>query len=1017
MAAPVIAIDFGTTRTKVGYFDSNRREPKLVELGRETRAIIPSIFYVPFKGDRLVGDDAQDMLDQDPEGIIIGLKKEIHKLGKKRLGRGRPSIDRVELASTLFCFVRSGCSDEVFHVDVVQCVLTVPVTFEEQKRERIRQAAELAGFRDIAIVDEPVAAAKYWLATSGQTIADTVVVCDVGGGTTDLALLRYRDGHFAPVPDVPPAGFTLGGNHVDENIWEDVLGNDATANVADSCRSAFLARLRRAKELLTRDHREQIPLALGETKLTIPRTVVEERTREFVEEVAKWTRHFFERCQAVASVQDSPILLVGGASRLAGLKDALEQLAPGRVYQWNYSDYATVLGAVECPASAPTWVSGRAVGPVPASTNMKPPVTVKATPTEHVTTTEPSRDARDFLARVHELLEQAQQGISEPSSEDPTLREQQLNDAVRHAQAACDLEPEWPDAFYVKGKVLSEQSEYTLAAAAVTACLRLEPEYPEAWGLRGLCKFKSGDFLGARQDFDQEIQRRPSETSYRLRAAACVRIGDAAAGFADLRSAMELSEEEISRACLCAIAGFLLHRRLKNPTEAVPFYGRALSSLSVETTSDEASAFTEDCQTFDILKSMITAPLREAPGVQAAPVASVQRHLWQAIMAIGGECDRSTVATFVEHCGKHDVADDEIWKIEPEFCRHRADICAADGDGDGAVVWLKRLWEQRPEYDVRTISEDPGIKSAAWQSGLRDLLKVKLAYEEDHGALLNHVTITNESAFRLTAIEVTVLVTRKDGKPGPPILRRLDSLAPGESHEWEDVFQGGGWFGRNIGSVTVDWKCAEGAPATSDRVLTSTSNAESSKVESSSSDVADVRVACPQCRKDNVIAPSNVGNDFRCIHCGETITGPKPSGQAMEAGETSKWEAPCPHCGQPSYTMLSTGKCPHCDSEDIAEVEAVAEIVELEAVPDIVEAEAVADIVEAEAVAEQDAPKQRRTRRRWYYSIDDKKRQGPVSALELRALIATGIVKREHYVSKDGKGWARADKLKGVNWP
>jgi len=61
MTAPAVAIDFGTTRTKVAYYDVNRREPRLVELGRQTPAIIPSIFYVSPEGDQLVGDDAQEM--------------------------------------------------------------------------------------------------------------------------------------------------------------------------------------------------------------------------------------------------------------------------------------------------------------------------------------------------------------------------------------------------------------------------------------------------------------------------------------------------------------------------------------------------------------------------------------------------------------------------------------------------------------------------------------------------------------------------------------------------------------------------------------------------------------------------------------------------------------------------------------------------------------------------------------------------------------------------------------------
>ena len=85
-----IAIDFGTTRTKVAYFDEDRGECRLAELGRENRAIIPSVFYIPKdgKGERCVGDDALEMVDQDPAGIRRQLKREIHQLRKIRFGIG-----------------------------------------------------------------------------------------------------------------------------------------------------------------------------------------------------------------------------------------------------------------------------------------------------------------------------------------------------------------------------------------------------------------------------------------------------------------------------------------------------------------------------------------------------------------------------------------------------------------------------------------------------------------------------------------------------------------------------------------------------------------------------------------------------------------------------------------------------------------------------------------------------------------------------------------------------------------
>lgn len=894
MTAAAIAIDFGTTRTKVAYFDAERGEPRLVELGRDIRAIVPSIFHVSSDGERRVGDDAQDMLDTDPDGIIIGLKKEIHKLGKKHLGRGRPIIDRVELASTLFCFIREGCRDEVFHKDFVRCVLTVPVTFEEQKRECIRRAAELAGFREIRIVDEPVSAAKHWLTTSGQHIADTVVVCDVGGGTTDLALLRYRHGHVAPIADVPPDGFELGGNDVDESILESVLEQDQAGNADGSCRSAFLAKLRRVRESSTRVRGEHIPLTLGNIKLVIPRTVIDERTREFVERVAKATLRFLDHCRTIANVQDSPILLVGGASRLPGLKDALERLARGRVYQWNYSDYATVLGAVEHPVSDPATASVAVTIPAPlpieapsllADEPIRAPSTYgepKSLPVP-TTVTKPGAEARASLVRAQELLDQAQQLANDASPEHQAEIEQHLDAALRHAQAACDLEPTWADAFRVKAEVLSQQSESTLAVAAMTICLRLNPEHSDAWGLRGRCKFASGDFAGARHDLDEQIRRTPSATWDVLRAAACARGGDAAVAVADLRSAIESTSEDVSRASLCAIAGLLLYRQLEDPAESIPLYGQALAAISVDVPFDESQEFTAKCEIFDLLDSMIVSPHQVVN-----PVASVQRHLWQAIMAIRGQCDRSAVTMFFKNCGSHDVADDQIWQTQPEFCRYRADICAADGDGNGAVTWLKRLWERCPEYDVRTIRKDPGIQSVAGHAGLRELLEVKLSCEEDHGALLNQVAITNESAFRLTAIEVSISVTRKDGKQGAPIQRRLDVLAPGASHEWEGVFQDGGWFGRNIRSVSIGWKCAQGVSSGIQTPVIrplSRSGAGPNCPESSSSAVRDVQVRCPHCQKYNVIASSNLGIDIRCIHCRGTIEATRASSGTSQAAE------------------------------------------------------------------------------------------------------------------------------------
>ncbi len=80
-------------------------------------------------------------------------------------------------------------------------VLTVPASFDEEARELTVQAAREAGIEKLTLVEEPAAAFYSWianhLAQSQKSLFDgqLVLVCDVGGGTSDFTLIRVnRDG-------------------------------------------------------------------------------------------------------------------------------------------------------------------------------------------------------------------------------------------------------------------------------------------------------------------------------------------------------------------------------------------------------------------------------------------------------------------------------------------------------------------------------------------------------------------------------------------------------------------------------------------------------------------------------------------------------------------------------------------------------------------------------------------------------------------------------------------------------
>src|SRR6185369_11978970 len=75
-------------------------------------------------------------------------------------------------------------------------VLTVPASFDQEARELTVDAARQAGFAQLTLIEEPIAAVYAWIAAHPDALPSIVtderllLVCDVGGGTTDFSLIR-----------------------------------------------------------------------------------------------------------------------------------------------------------------------------------------------------------------------------------------------------------------------------------------------------------------------------------------------------------------------------------------------------------------------------------------------------------------------------------------------------------------------------------------------------------------------------------------------------------------------------------------------------------------------------------------------------------------------------------------------------------------------------------------------------------------------------------------------------------
>ncbi|HRO61521.1 MAG TPA: Hsp70 family protein, partial [Burkholderiaceae bacterium] len=158
----------------------------------------------------VVGTRARELGAQVPGRVVASAKSWLSNSGVDRTAPILPwgSDDEVEKVSPLaasasyLAHVRAAWS-AAFPDDPLErqdLVLTVPASFDDGARALTVEAARLAGLPSMRLLEEPQAAFHDWLFRHrdelDSALAETrlILVCDVGGGTTDLTLIRVEPG-------------------------------------------------------------------------------------------------------------------------------------------------------------------------------------------------------------------------------------------------------------------------------------------------------------------------------------------------------------------------------------------------------------------------------------------------------------------------------------------------------------------------------------------------------------------------------------------------------------------------------------------------------------------------------------------------------------------------------------------------------------------------------------------------------------------------------------------------------
>jgi molecular chaperone DnaK (HSP70) len=251
----LIGIDLGTTNSVVAYIDTYRDNQEVADAGSAIRVFavpqlvahgevrtlsaLPSFLYFPTE-DELSAGAVSATWDEDPPMVTGELAREQGALipsrqvssakswlscpGVNRRSKilpaqaepPQPMISPVDASARYLMHLRDawnraiGTNTET-RFELQEIVLTVPASFDEEARELTVEAARIAGFDKLTLLEEPSAAFYAWLEANrhaqaagsssppylardknGEDLRDgeLILICDIGGGTTDFSLVR-----------------------------------------------------------------------------------------------------------------------------------------------------------------------------------------------------------------------------------------------------------------------------------------------------------------------------------------------------------------------------------------------------------------------------------------------------------------------------------------------------------------------------------------------------------------------------------------------------------------------------------------------------------------------------------------------------------------------------------------------------------------------------------------------------------------------------------------------------------
>ena len=330
-------IDLGTTNSAIAVLSGVATE--IIKNNFNDADITPSAVSIDKKGLVQVGQGARNRI------LNPRVSRDVHQEFKRQMGtdhlylfessgqRKRPE----ELSAEVLKSLRGDVQQKTGEL-VESSVITVPAAFELHQCDATRKAAQLAGFKESPLLQEPVAAALAYGFQADRQKAFWLVY-DFGGGTFDAAIIKAEEGAIHVVNH--GGDNFLGGSDIDWAIVDQLLIPRLTAafdleefSRANSKWKDAFARLKHSAEMAKINLSRSDRVTLEDCRFTDSEgQEVEfecELTRHDIASVAEpFIRNSVEICKRVLREKNlgkdsiEKLILVGGPTKASYFRDAL----------------------------------------------------------------------------------------------------------------------------------------------------------------------------------------------------------------------------------------------------------------------------------------------------------------------------------------------------------------------------------------------------------------------------------------------------------------------------------------------------------------------------------------------------------------------------------------------------------------------------------------------------------------------------------------------------------------------